>query len=125
MIDHRHAVLIIEDDPEVSEMMATTLAECDVSTAREGSEALRLAANLRPCVIFLDLMLPGMSGWQFLEEVRMRGLLPRIPIIAVTASDSAEGVRSLGAADYLKKPFRFDVLKGMVTKHCQKMSEGH
>ena len=98
-------------------MIATALeGKCDVSTASDGTEALRLARN-RPCVILLDLMMPGMNGWEFLEQARVR--VPSIPIVAVTAYGSSEGVRSLGVADYLRKPFRVGVLQELLTKHCR------
>jgi CheY-like chemotaxis protein len=121
--DHRHRVLIVEDDAALRAMMATALADCDVSTASEGAEALRLAGNERPCVIFLDLMMPGMNGWQFMEQLRIHVPIPSIPIVAVTAYGSPEGLRSLGAADYLKKPFHIDVLRKMVAKHCGTVSQ--
>ena len=117
MAYHRHHVLVVEDDKEVQAMIGAALAgKCDVSTASDGAEALRLAKH-RPCVILLDLMMPGMNGWEFLEQARVR--VPGIPIVAVTAYGSPEGVRSLGVADYLKKPFHVGALKELVAKHCR------
>ena len=73
---------------------------------------------MRPCVILLDLMMPGMDGWRFMEEVRLHPGFHRLPIVVVSAYGTPDGVRSLGAAGYLKKPVEIDTLLEVVSQHC-------
>src|SRR5882724_11665921 len=64
----------------------------------------KLRARPQPSLILLDLMMPGMNGWQFMDEVRVHPGPRQVPIVVVSAYGSADGVRSVGA-NYLKKPF--------------------
>ena len=64
-------------------------------------------------------MMPGMNGWQFMDEVRVHPGLRQVPIVVVSAYASADGVRSVGATDYLKKPFDPETLLKVVSRHTQ------
>lgn len=93
---------------------------CQVAVATDGREALdQLRTRPRPCVVLLDLMMPNMDGWELMEEIRLHPRLSRLPIVVLSAYGSAEGVRSVGAADYLRKPFGMDTVMTMVGRHCQ------
>ena len=117
----RHKVLVIEDDVGVREMVAAVLEShgSEAVTCGDGSEALeKLRRGLRPCVILLDLMMPKMDGWQFMEHLRVDPKFASLPIVVLSAYGTAEGVRSLGAADYLKKPFDSEAMLAAVERHC-------
>ncbi len=103
-------VLVVDDEPDITALVAYHLARegYRVSTARNGSEALEAVARERPALIVLDLMLPGASGYEILEELRRRVETRDVGVILLTAKrDEADRVKglSLGADDYLVKPF--------------------
>jgi DNA-binding response OmpR family regulator len=101
-------VLIVEDDRALREGLAMNLRMegFDTLTAADGEEGMRLAFDAKPSLIILDVMLPGWTGLDVLEELRKRGR--RVPVLILSArnatSDKVEGL-NLGADDYLAKPF--------------------
>ncbi len=103
-------ILVVDDEPDISALVAYHLARESyrVRTASSGPEAIRAAEVERPDLIVLDLMLPGMSGLQVLEELRRRPETRDIPVILLTArreeQDRIQGLRQ-GADDYVAKPF--------------------
>jgi CheY-like chemotaxis protein len=101
-------VLIVEDDPVARELLRTFLqaAGYAVVCAENGREALeRLREGERPVVIFLDLKMPVMSGWQFREEQRRDPRLSAIPVVVFSGGDDGDSAAAaLGAAAYLPKP---------------------
>lgn len=100
-------ILIIEDDAELARLLAWQLerAAYQVSIAHNSSEGLRLLRTETPNLVLLDLMLPGMDGWEVLREIRAAGDTPVIIISALGAeSDIVRGLEG-GADDYLVKPF--------------------
>jgi two-component system phosphate regulon response regulator PhoB len=105
-----HRILVVDDEPDITALVAYHLARSGyrVSTARSGSEALKAAADERPDLIVLDLMLPGMSGYEVLKELRGRSETADTGVILLTArkeeADRIEGF-SRGADDYVVKPF--------------------
>ena len=100
-------VLIVEDDEGIREMLKYNLnaAGFSVQEASDGASGLRTARTARPDLILLDLMLPGMSGFDFCRALRKSS---RVPIIMLTAKDAEidkiVGLE-LGADDYITKPF--------------------
>lgn len=107
-------ILLIEDDILISDVITRGLEEdrlYTVETAADGPEGLRLALEGDYALIILDIMLPGLDGWQVCESLRAQRIA--IPILMLTAHDAvADRVRGLeiGADDYLTKPFDFDEL---------------
>ncbi len=105
-----HRVLVVDDEPDITALVAYHLAKAGyrVTTAASGAEALRAARNERPDVVILDLMLPGVSGYDVLSELRGRDETRDVGVILLTArreeTDRIRGL-SLGADDYLTKPF--------------------
>jgi len=103
-------VLVVDDEPDITALVAYHLAKGGyrVSTAASGRDALRAAREERPDLIVLDLMLPGLSGYDVLAELRRRDETKEIGVIVLTArKDEADRIKglSLGADDYLPKPF--------------------
>lgn len=103
-------VLVVDDEPDISALVAYHLARESyrVRTAATGAEALRAMEIQLPDLVLLDLMLPGLSGLEVLQEIRRREEWQAIPVILLTARkeerDRVEGLR-LGADDYVSKPF--------------------
>ena len=108
--DHNGAsgrVLVVEDDEGIREMLKYNLAIAGftVLEAADGASGLRTARTSRPDLILLDLMLPGMSGFDFCRALRKSS---RVPIIMITAKDAEVDKivgLELGADDYITKPF--------------------
>jgi len=101
-------ILIVDDEPEIVRGLEDNLRfeGYQTLTARNGADALAVAAREAPDLIVLDLMLPVMSGWDVCRTLRDRGI--DVPIIMLTArGEEADRVRGLelGADDYLAKPF--------------------
>ena len=118
---HTHRIVVIEDDPDQRAAMVRYLAlqGWDAEGAGDGREALALLTNVRPpCVIFLDLMMPGMDGWRFMDALRVRPTLAAIPIVVVSAYGNDESMRFLGAAEYLHKPFHLARAAETVRRLC-------
>jgi DNA-binding response OmpR family regulator len=100
-------VLVVEDDEGIREMLKynLTAAGFSVQEAGDGASGLRTARTSRPDLVLLDLMLPGMSGFDFCRALRKSS---RVPIIIITAKDSEVDKivgLELGADDYITKPF--------------------
>jgi two-component system phosphate regulon response regulator PhoB len=103
-------VLVVDDEPDIVALVAYHLAKSGytVSTAASGPEGLAIAKRDKPSLIVLDLMLPGLSGLEVMEELRSNSATSRIAVLMLTArreeSDRIKGL-TLGADDYLTKPF--------------------
>ena len=100
-------VLVVEDDEGIRDMLKynLTAAGFSVQEASDGASGLRTARTSRPDLVLLDLMLPGMSGFDFCRALRKSS---RVPIIIITAKDSEVDKivgLELGADDYITKPF--------------------
>jgi DNA-binding response OmpR family regulator len=112
-------VLVVEDDLDLLGMLELVLEEMGyrVMTAREGGEALAKIAQEMPGVIFLDMKMPGMDGWEFAREFRA-GYNRRAPIVVLTAAEDAhQHAEEIGAEDYLGKPFDIEDLLKKVERH--------
>ena len=105
-----HRILVVDDEPDITALVAYHQAKTGyrVSTATNGADALRSAREERPDIVVLDLMLPGLSGYEVLAELRKRDETRDVGVILLTArreeADRIKGL-SLGADDYLTKPF--------------------
>ncbi|HEX5830686.1 MAG TPA: response regulator transcription factor [Gemmatimonadaceae bacterium] len=103
-------VLVVDDEPDIVALVAYHLAKAGyrVSTAGTGDDAVRLARQERPALVVLDLMLPGMSGFDVLEQLRADESTRQVAVLMLTARreepDRIRGL-TLGADDYLTKPF--------------------
>jgi two-component system phosphate regulon response regulator PhoB len=103
-------VLVVDDEPDIVALVAYHLAKSgySVSTATTGLDGLAAARRDKPALVILDLMLPGLSGLEVMEELRADTTTARIAVLMLTArreeSDRIKGL-TLGADDYLTKPF--------------------
>jgi len=103
-------VLVVDDEPDICALVAYHLAKAGfrVSTASTGPEALASAREEQPALVVLDLMLPGLSGYEVLSHMRADEGTRDVAVLMLTArreeEDRIRGL-SLGADDYLTKPF--------------------
>jgi two-component system phosphate regulon response regulator PhoB len=103
-------VLVVDDEPDIVALVAYHLAKSGyrVSTAVSGTDALTMARRERPALVVLDLMLPGLSGFEVLEQLRADDGTRDVAVLMLTArKDEPDRIKglSLGADDYLTKPF--------------------
>jgi len=122
-------VLVVDDEPDIVALVAYHLAKAGyrVATASSGTDALESARRERPAIIVLDLMLPGMSGYEVLEQLRANDATRDVAVLMLTArreeADRIQGL-SLGADDYLTKPFSPQELVLRVGAILRRLSAG-
>jgi signal transduction histidine kinase/CheY-like chemotaxis protein len=106
------SVLIVDDDAAARDLLSRFLRRegFGVLTAATGAQALRMARENRPDVITLDVIMPGMDGWEVLRTLKAEPLLEDIPVILLTITDDQNLGYALGAAEYLTKPVDWDRL---------------
>ncbi|OGL12297.1 MAG: hypothetical protein A3F92_01855 [Candidatus Rokubacteria bacterium RIFCSPLOWO2_12_FULL_71_22] len=114
-------VLVIDDEPAARDLMRRFLVAAGfaVATAGDGDEGLRMAAEMRPDVITLDVMMPGRDGWAVLAALKASPELADIPVVMVTVVGERNLGFALGAADYLTKPLDRPRLTAVLRKHCR------
>ena len=115
-------VLIIEDEKLiiVSTQMVLEAAGYRVESATNGEDGIAKARSLTPDLILLDIMMPGIDGWETLTRLKRAEETSTIPVIIFTAREHARGHQKsaeMGAADYFRKPFEPDELIELVEKH--------
>ena len=112
-------VLIVEDNKEIQDSLkvALELEGYKAFTADNGKEAIELLGKMpTPCIILLDLMMPIMNGWEFVEEISKDIMLSTIPVVVVSAFGDKKVTPK--ASDYIQKPIDLDALLNTVCKHC-------
>jgi PAS domain S-box-containing protein len=122
-----HPVLVIDDDPDSRDLLRRTL-ETDgyvVATAGSGDEGLRLAQELSPALITLDVMMPGMDGWAVLQRLKEDPATAGIPVMMVTISSEREMGSTLGAVEHLTKPVDRDTLRRLAAQYAAPDGGGH
>ncbi len=104
--DSDNTILVIDDDPEACAIIRRFLEKDGfaVVTALSGEEGLRLAHEMRPAAITLDVMMPEMDGWSVLRALKVDPVLHNIPVVILTMVDDKSRGYSLGATAYLTKP---------------------
>ncbi|HEY9611041.1 response regulator [Allocoleopsis sp.] len=119
-------VLVIDDDPTVHDLMQRFLVKegFRVESALSGEEGLRLAKELQPDAITLDVMMPSMDGWVVLAALKADPELADIPVIMQTIVDNKTMGYALGASDYLTKPIDRVRLSAILKKYQKDRSSG-
>ena len=117
------SVLIIEDEKliVVSTQMVLEAAGFRVDAAMNGEEGISKAQAQTPDLILLDIMMPGIDGWETLTRLKQETSTSEIPVVIFTAREHSRGHQKsaeMGAADYFRKPFEPDELIELVEKHC-------
>ncbi len=111
-------ILVIDDDPSVRDLMSRFLTKLDfhVVAAANGEEGIRLAKQVHPLLITLDVVMPDCDGWAVLNRLKSDSKLAEIPVIMVTIVDNEAMGLELGASNYLIKPVDRDRLAVLVEK---------
>jgi CheY-like chemotaxis protein len=119
-------VLVIDDEADARDLLQRTLEGdgFDVRTAESGEEGLRLARELAPAAITLDVMMPGMDGWEVLRRLKADPELQRIPVVMVSILHEKGMGFALGAAEYLTKPVDRKLLLYLAGRYAAKESRG-
>jgi two-component system, OmpR family, phosphate regulon response regulator PhoB len=122
-------VLVVDDEQDIVALVAYHLVKAGyrVSTAASGPDAVAQAKQDRPAILVLDLMLPGMSGFEVLEQLRAEDSTRDIAVLLLTArKDEPDRIRglSLGADDYLTKPFSPQELVLRVSAILRRIQQG-
>ena len=118
--DNRARVLVIEDDPALATLLSACLAldGLEVELAGTGEAGLERALARPPAVICLDIFLPGkLDGWQVLVQLKANPLTAHVPVIVCTGEKGRSTAATLGASEFLAKPFGGDQLREAVARH--------
>ncbi len=106
-------ILIIDDNKDIRDLMRMILEKVNfsVSESEDGSSGLTAAREVKPDLILLDVMMPGLSGFDVLQQIRIEkdSQLREVPIMMITAKSQSEDIDralALGATGYIVKPFR-------------------
>ena len=112
-------MLVIDDDPTVHDLVQRFLNKEGLKMigARSGEEGIRLAKELHPAVITLDVLMPGIDGWAVLTALKADPALSEIPVIMLTIMDEKQMGYALGAADYLTKPIDWERLAAVLQRY--------
>ena len=113
-------ILVAEDDESIATMLVRILSvRYEVHRAQDGKQALAIADRIRPNLILLDVMMPGLDGYSAATQIRMLPTLKNVSIIFLTAKggamDVVKGIQA-GARFYVTKPFKMDDLLAKVRK---------
>lgn len=119
----QRTVLIIEDEKLiiVSTQMVLEAAGFRVESATNGEDGIAKARTQTPDLVLLDIMMPGIDGWETLTRLKRDAATANIPVVIFTAREHSRGHQKsaeMGAADYFRKPFEPDELIELVEKHC-------
>ena len=119
-------VLVIDDDPNALDLMGRMLQDAGlrVVTASDGIAALELARTLRPVAITLDVVMPGMGGWEVLRQLKQDSETRDIPVIIVTMTDDRDMGYALGATEFLTKPIDRRHLVQLLERHAPQGAAG-
>ena len=116
-------VLVVEDEPDIREVLEEMLDAGGhrVLTASNGREALAVLDRVStPCLVLLDLMMPVMSGFAFLEELTRRPDKERVNVLLISANAQVEQVaRGNGVVGFVRKPFDLDDVLALVDDHAR------
>jgi len=123
-MSHKKKILLVDDSSTVLLLHRMMLSHCgyELLTARDGQEALDKAAVERPDLIFLDVLMPRMDGFQTCRVLRSREETKAVPIILVTTRSEPHYVRQgfeSGCTDYITKPFDGEELLAKVRSHLE------
>ena len=119
VVTHAGTVLVVDDDPVMRDLLRRVIERegFHVAVAANGFEGIKLARELRPVAITLDVMMPGMDGWTLLRHLKEDPELASIPVAMVTMVDESSGRTALGADHYLMKPIDRAALSRVLARY--------
>jgi signal transduction histidine kinase/CheY-like chemotaxis protein len=112
-------VLVIDDEETVRDLMRRFLTRegLEVVTAKDGAEGLALAQKLKPALITLDVLMPGLDGWSVLKALKADRRLADVPVVMLTILDEKNKGYALGADEYLSKPVNRKRLREVLARY--------
>ena len=119
-VSTNHKILIVDDDADIREVLTEVLRDTghEVVTAANGQEALDvLRSGSSPCLVLLDLMMPVMDGYLFLEAQKNDPALAGIPIAVITAGRTVDWAK-LEGTPLVPKPIRLPLLLSVIQRFC-------
>ncbi len=120
-------VLVVDDELDMANLIKSNLekGKYEVICALSGKEGIEKAKEIHPDIITLDILMPGMDGFQVLETLKNDPELSRIPVIliSIVADAKKEKGFNLGAVDYIKKPVDFESLSSSINKVMENLSQ--
>jgi CheY-like chemotaxis protein len=120
MVAHDY-ILVVDDDDAIRESVVEALEDASypVKAAHDGREALSILrqGEGRPCLVLLDLMMPGMDGWEFAREQSQDPALAGVPVCVITAVGTGRALPS-DAVAVVRKPFKLKELLDVVHQYC-------
>jgi CheY-like chemotaxis protein len=119
-----HSILVVDDDPRNLFVITSALEQqgANVHSALNGKKALEFLSHNRVDLVFMDIMMPEMDGYQAIRLIRQNAAMKETPIVALTAKAlraDREQARAAGADDYLAKPVDYEVLVNMAAVWCE------
>lgn len=122
-------ILVIDDEPTITNLLKVILGKegYDVYVANCGEEGVKMAGEIRPDLIFMDINMPDLSGYEATKEIKKNEELKKVPIIFLTglsAEKEAEKAFSTGGASFLKKPFTSQQIKDFVNLAIMSLTDG-
>jgi CheY-like chemotaxis protein len=111
-------LLVVDDDPPIRSLLTTVLEDegYQVAVAQDGEEAWAQLQQVKPALVLLDLQMPRMNGWAFIEQAKAEGLSVPVVVMSAVLASTSEAL-ALGAVDCLSKPFDLNDLLGMVASY--------
>ena len=127
-VKRKKNILVIDDEPAWLKITSHILRShgYDVQTAGSGAEALRALKTFRPDLIFSDVRMPDMNGFELVDNLKRNPVTSSTPVIFFSAIDDYDArkvARTLGAVDYLIKPFNEDEVSSILSRHLPISSE--
>ena len=115
-MNRQQTILVVDDEEEMLNLLTRTLEleGFDVIRAGDGTAALAQLEEQRPGLVILDIMMPGLDGFQVLDLIRKRSDVPVIMLTGKTEVTTLGDALSVGADDYVRKPFRAQVLTARI-----------
>lgn len=114
-------ILVVDDETAIAEVIGSVLQDegYAVATAADGTAALEILRDQSgpPCLAILDLMMPGMNGWELREAMLADPTLSSIPVVILSALDAAD-MQNLRSVAVVQKPFRLSEIVELAALHC-------
>lgn len=116
----KQKILIVDDEPTNIDLLRSILSDYEIMATCDGNEALKACSKNPPDLILLDIIMPGMDGYEVCKRLKNNQTTNDIPIIFITAKtsaqDEAKGIE-LGGIDYIRKPFAYSVVTARIKNH--------
>ena len=125
--ESKHTILIVDDETaNIRVLSQVLLTEYTVYMARDGRTAIETAENVTPDLILLDVIMPDMSGYEVITELKNSDRTREIPVVFITGLSGVEDEEKgflLGAVDYITKPFNNTIVRARVRHHLQTLRQ--